>query len=177
MSLLRLALYLSFSKQGHHFTGLIPSFLLGIRYDLRYVGILEALLLITGSFSFWHPFRREGGRKLALFLTGLAGFLIVFFYSVDFAHYSYLSQRLNASVLNYLADTGISASMVWQTYPVIRILLVLIAGTWLIRWGMKFVYGRIRQSGEPVLSKRGRVGWFVVVFLLLGLAIFVDHAE
>ena len=146
MSLLRLALYLSFSRQGNHFTGVIPAFLLGIRYDLRYVGILEAVLLIAGSFAFWHPFRQERGRKLVIFLTGLAGFLIVFFYSVDFAHYSYLSQRLNASVLNYLADAGISAAMVWQTYPVIRILLVLIAGTWLIRKGMKSVYRRIRRS-------------------------------
>jgi len=187
MSLLRLALYLSFSRQGHHFAGLLPAFGLGIRYDLRYVGILEALILITGSLPFWDPFQREGGRKWVIFLMGLAGFLIVFFYSVDFAHYSYLSQRLNASVLNYLADTGISAGVVWQTYPVIRIIVLLVVGTWLIRRGVKFVYERIRRSGGPAfsgtagsraevsgkaLSGKARTGWFIVVVLLLGLAIF-----
>jgi phosphoglycerol transferase MdoB-like AlkP superfamily enzyme len=172
MSLLRLALYLSFSSQGHSFTGLIPAFLLGIRFDLRYAGILGTLLLITGSIPIWHPFRRESGRKLAFFLTGLAGFLIVFFYSVDFAYYSYLSQRLNASVLNYLADAGISARMVWQTYPVIRIVAVLIIGTWLVGRIVRIVYGRIVKTEEPILSGKARSGWFLAVFLLLGLAIF-----
>ncbi|HEY4060838.1 MAG TPA: sulfatase-like hydrolase/transferase [Puia sp.] len=172
MSLLRLALFLSFSRQGHSFGELLPSFVLGVRYDLRYVGILELLLLLTGSLAFLDPFQRRAGRRWVFFLTGLAGFLIVFFYSVDFAHYSYLSQRLNASVLNYLADAGISAGMVWQTYPVIRIVLVLIAGTWLIRWIVRLLFERIRRSDDPVLSRRVRGGWGVVVFLLLGLAIF-----
>src|SRR6187399_2104204 len=98
MSLLRLALYWAFSKQGHTFSDLLPAFGLGVRFDLRYAGILCVLLLITGAFPFLSPFRRSSGRKWALFLLGLAGFLVIFFYSVDFAHYSYLSQRLNASV-------------------------------------------------------------------------------
>jgi phosphoglycerol transferase MdoB-like AlkP superfamily enzyme len=172
MSLLRLALYLSFSKQGHGFGSLIPAFLLGIRFDLRYVGILEALILLTGSVPIWHPFRRQAGRKLVFFLMSLAAFLIVFFYSVDFAHYSYLSQRLNASVLNYLADAGISVRMVWQTYPVIRIVLILIAGTWLMGRIMRWVYNRIDRSEEIVLSRNARGGWWVASFLILGLAVF-----
>ena len=172
MSLLRLFLFLFFSKQGHSFGEVLSSFVLGIRFDLRYVGILSALLLITGSLPFLHPFRKPAGRKWALFLIGLSGFLIIFFYSVDFAHYSYLSQRLNASVLNYLADASISASMVWQTYPVLRILLLLILGTWLVSKGVRFLYKRIDRGEEPRLKTSGRVAWFVVVFLLLGLAIF-----
>ncbi|MES1161258.1 MAG: hypothetical protein ABUM51_10905, partial [Bacteroidota bacterium] len=115
MSLLRILLFLFFSSQGHHFSGVLSSFLLGLRYDLRYTGILGAVLLITGSFPPVDPFLKGPGKKLALFFTGLAAFLLVFFYSVDFAHYSYLSQRLNASVLNYLVDTRISMGMAWQT--------------------------------------------------------------
>jgi hypothetical protein len=118
MSLLRLALFISFSAQGHSFLSLLPSFLLGVRYDLRYAGIFSAVLLITGSFAFLDPFRREAGRRWLFFLGGLAGLMLVVFYCVDFAHYAYLSQRLNASVLNYLTDAGISAGVVWQTYPV-----------------------------------------------------------
>ena len=170
MSLLRLALFLSFSRQGNHFTEVLPSFLLGIRYDLRYVGILSALLLILGWFL--DPFGKGPGRRVALFITGLAAFLVVFFYSVDFAHYSYLSQRLNASVLNYLADTGISAGMVWQTYPVFRVLLLLIGGTWLIRRLIRLVYDRVGASQETVLPRGQRIAWSAGAFLLLGLGIF-----
>jgi phosphoglycerol transferase MdoB-like AlkP superfamily enzyme len=172
MSLLRLGLFLFFSRQGHSFSDLLPSFVLGIRFDLRYAGILCALLLITGSLPFLYPFRKPAGRKWAIFLIALSGFLILFFYSVDFAHYSYLSQRLNASVLNYLADANISANMVWQTYPVLRILLLLIIGTWLVAKGARYIYKRIGGGQDPVLKKSGAIGWWVGTFLLLGLAIF-----
>ena len=172
MSLLRLALFISFSAQGHSFLSLLPAFLLGLRYDVRYAGIFSAVLLITGSFVFLDPFRREAGRRWLFFLGGLAGLILVIFYCVDFAHYAYLSQRLNASVLNYLTDAGISAGVVWQTYPVFRILLVLVAGTWLIRWLVKVIFQRIsRQESRPI-SQRARIIWFVVLFVLLGGGIF-----
>ena len=172
MSLLRLALFLVNSSQGHSFLSLLPSFWLGMRYDLRYAGILAALVLITGSLPFLDPFRREGGRRWLFLLVTLAGLWVVFFYCVDFAYYAYLSQRLSASVLNYLTDTEISAGVVWQTYPVLRILIVLIAGTWLIRRIIRWVFGRIGQRETGAVSRRARLGWFLVVFVLLGLGIF-----
>jgi phosphoglycerol transferase MdoB-like AlkP superfamily enzyme len=171
MTLLRVALLLAFSSQGNRFSDLMPAFLLGLRYDLRVVCILSLLLLIIGSFSSLHPFKTRRGEKIAFFLYGLAGFLLVFFYTVDFAHYSYLSLRLNASVLNYLRDTGISANMVWQTYPVLRIILLLIVCSWLIYWMTKKTY-RIIQQYPSADTKKGRIGWFIFCFLLLGFAIF-----
>ncbi len=171
MTGLRAFLFASFSKQGNYLQDVVPSFILGLRYDLRYVCILCLLLLILGSFPALHPFRSSMGKRTALFIVGLAAFLLVFFYAVDFAHYSYLSQRLNASVLNYLSDAGISANLVWQTYPVIRIILLLIAGTWVIRWMSKKVYKKIQRSSS-VATKKSRISWSLVVFLLFALAIF-----
>jgi phosphoglycerol transferase MdoB-like AlkP superfamily enzyme len=172
MSLLRLALFIVFPSQGHSFFSLLSCFWLGIRYDLRYAGILAVLVLITACFSFLDPFRREAGRRWLFFLISFAGLWVVFFYCVDFAYYAYLSQRLSASVLNYLTDTGISAGVVWQTYPVLRILLVLIAGTWLMHRIIKVVFRRIQQRESAPMSRRARVGWLVAAFLLLGLGIF-----
>jgi len=172
MSLLRLALYISFSAQGHSFLSLLPSFLLGFRYDLRYAGILSVVLLITGCFTFLDPFRREAGRRWLFFIGGLAGLMLVFFYCVDFAHYAYLSQRLNASVLNYLTDAGISAGVVWQTYPVLRILLILIAGTWLVRRLVKVIFQSISRQESRPMSQWVRIGWFIVLFVVLGVGIF-----
>jgi phosphoglycerol transferase MdoB-like AlkP superfamily enzyme len=177
MSLLRLSLYLAFPAQGHSFADVIPSFLLGLRFDLRYAGILCLLLLLLGSLPVFQPFRTVVGRRIALSLTAIAAFLLVFFYAVDFAHYSYLSQRLNASVLNYLSDAGISTRMVWQTYPVLRILLLLVAGVWVFRKIARWSYSRIRGSGDAGGqpeggTRRARIVWFVASFLLLGLAVF-----
>ena len=172
MSLLRLALYLVFSSQGHSFVSLLPSFWLGIRYDLRYAGILGLVLLIAAGVPVFDPFRNKSGRRLLFLLVSLSAFCLVFFYSVDFAYYAYLSQRLSASVLNYLTDTGISAGVVWQTYPVLRILLVLVAGTWVIRRLVLLVYLRIARGKSGPGSRKARTGWFVAALLLLGLGIF-----
>src|ERR1700754_4553109 len=117
MSGLRLALFLAFSRHGHSPAGVFSSFWLGIRFDLRYVAIWELILLAAGCSAGPALFERKAGQRLVLGLTGGAAFLLVLFYCTDFAHYPYLSQRLNASVLNYLADTGISGDMIWQTYP------------------------------------------------------------
>src|SRR5579872_956676 len=63
MSLLRLALFFAFSSQGHHFVSLLPCFWLGIRYDMRYAGILALLLLVMSSFRVLDPFDRVAGRR------------------------------------------------------------------------------------------------------------------
>src|ERR1700761_3806534 len=173
MSGLRLGLFLAFPTQGHRFGGVLSSFALGVRFDLRYAGILAALLLLLGCISFLDPFGTKAGKRVFLTLTGIGAFLLVFFYAVDFAHYSYLSQRLNASDLNYLTNASISATMVWQTYPVFRILLLLVAGTWVIRRLIRWSYRRIERSDRQApVTRRARIGWFAGCFLLLGLGIF-----
>src|SRR6201996_8289456 len=173
MSGLRLGLFLAFPTQGHRFVGVLSSFGLGVRFDLRYAGILAVLLLLLGSLPWVDPYKTKAGKRVFLTLTGIGAFLLVFFYAVDFAHYSYLSQRLNASDLNYLSNAGISATMVWQTYPVFRILVLLVVGTWGIRRLIRWRYGRIEQSARPAPATwRVRAGWFVGCFLLLGLGVF-----
>ncbi len=171
MTLCRLGLFIFFNKQGNHFTNIISSLLLGLRYDLKMICVLLLLILLLGIFRFTNPFKSESGRKICLFIISLAAFMFVFFYSVDFAHYSYLSQRLNASILNYLTDTGISMNMVWQTYPVIRVIILLIAGTWFIRWMITASYKRIKKR-NTLTTKRNNIIWSIVVFLLLALGIF-----
>ena len=171
MTILRLCVFFFFNRQGNHFYDIIPALLLGVRYDLKMICILLLLILLAGCFSFSNPFRTESGRKICLFIVSLAVFLLIFFYAVDFAHYSYLSQRLNASVLNYLSDAGISMNMVWQTYPVIWIILLLIAGTWFIRWLIVSAYKRIKRSGS-LTSKKNTIISYVIAFLLMALAIF-----
>ena len=53
-----------------------------------------------------------------------------------------------------------------------RILLVMIAGTWLIGRIIRWVFFRIAQRQGIPPSRRVRVSWFVAAFMLLTLAIF-----
>ncbi|HEV3249645.1 MAG TPA: sulfatase-like hydrolase/transferase, partial [Puia sp.] len=171
MSALRVCLFIFFSKQGNSFSEILPSLVLGIRYDLRDICLISLLLLLSGSFSFLDPFRTERGRKTWFFLFSMAAFLLAFFYSVDFAHYAYLSQRLNASVLNYLRDAGISMKMIWQTYPVVWIILLIAVATWFIRRTVIRSYKKIKKSNTSI-KRPARIFWWLTTFLLLGLGIF-----
>ncbi len=109
---------------------------------------------MLGSLPWLDAFGTERGRKTVLTIATFSGFLIVFFYSIDYAHYSYLSQRLNASILNYLADAGISVSMVWQTYPVVRMILILLAGSLIFYWLSKKIYARIATPKSRATKKK-----------------------
>jgi len=171
MTLLRLSLFFFFDKQGNHFSDIVPALLLGLRYDLKMICVLLLLILLAGSISFIHPFKTDMGKKTWLIVAGIASFLFIFFYTVDFAHYSYLSQRLNASVLNYLVDTRISMDMVWQTYPVIKIVILLIVGTWLLRWLIVNAYKQIKKK-PSLTTRRNALISSIITFLLLALGVF-----
>lgn len=170
-TLMRLGMYLFFNKQGFSLAGAADAFFLGLRFDLRIISLLLLVLLVLGSLPWLHPFGTRRGRTLWNIVLSIASFVVLFFYVVDFAHYAYLVQRLNASVLNYLEDAGISLSMVWQSYPVVRLILGLALGTWLIIWLVRRSWRRI-SSTQAVVSRRSRVISFVVAFLVLGALIF-----
>ncbi|WEK35211.1 MAG: sulfatase-like hydrolase/transferase [Candidatus Pseudobacter hemicellulosilyticus] len=170
-TLMRLGLFLYFNKQGYTLGGLPDAFWLGLRFDLRTISIVLLALLVLGSLPWLHPFDSRYGRRIWNILLGLTSFAALFFFVVDFAHYAYLVQRLNASVLNYLEDAGISMGMVWQSYPVLRLTLGLILGSFLISWFIRLGWRRISKDRVAV-TRKSRVISFIVGFLLLGGLIF-----
>lgn len=127
-----MALLILFMKKGHV---PIPS--------LIYMSILFALiiiwLLVTKNCN---PFENAVSRKIFKIYFFIITVVLVFLYAIDFEHFDYLHQRLSASVLNYTSDAKISMHMVWQTYPVISLLtliiicIILLYGL-IIRWYKK----------------------------------------
>lgn len=171
MTVMRLGLYIFFNRQGNSITDSAPSFFLGLRFDLRIVAVILLAVLVLGNIPFFNPFKKIRARKIWISLLGIITFLLLFIYTVDFAHYSYLTQRLNASVLNYLEDAGISLKMVWQTYPVIWLLLLLVITSLIVFWIIKRSFFRIQKTQEELPRNRIVISTLVAV-LLLGLAIF-----
>ncbi|MBC7423231.1 MAG: LTA synthase family protein, partial [Ferruginibacter sp.] len=95
---------------------------------------------------------------------------VILFYAVDYFYYDYLQQRLNASVLNYFNDAGISYKMATESYPVFKVLLGLIilsvlAGYYFNRMIAKY------QRQLPYSNTKFSV-WYVVVFLFFALGVF-----
>jgi phosphoglycerol transferase MdoB-like AlkP superfamily enzyme len=171
MTVLRLIFFIAFRHLHLSWAEAWPSFVLGIRYDLRIICVLLMIMLIVGSIHPFNPYESSKARKIWWWILGIFVFFFSFFYIADFAHYAYLSQRLNASVLNFLEDAGISAKMVWQSYPVIKLLLTLAISVALILWAIKQLYKK--ASTRSLLLKRSdRVIGFIAAFLIFCLGIF-----
>jgi phosphoglycerol transferase MdoB-like AlkP superfamily enzyme len=171
MSLLRIIFVFVFKPINIPWSERGAAFMLGLRFDARIICVLLLPLLIIGSFRRCNPFLSTRSKRIMLWVLGIFIFGLAFFYSADFAHFSYLSQRLNAQVLNYTEDKGISARMVWQTYPVIRIILGILLVTIGVIWLVRIFYKQIARS-QTVVKKANRLAWSILLGLAFAVAIF-----
>jgi hypothetical protein len=170
-TVLRIVFFFSFSSRGYGFGQVTDAFFLGLRYDLRLVGGLMFVMLVLGSIPPLNPFKNKGAKVFWMVVLWAATLIALFFFIADFAHYAYLSQRLNASVLNYLDDAAISMNMVWQTYPVIRLLLGIIAAAIIIMLIIRLSWRRINLL-KSIYSRRLAVAGYIILFLVTGFFIF-----
>ena len=137
---------------------------MGVRIDLRSVCALGLFILLLCSIPKLNPFKNIRSRIFWNILLTIIFLLAIFFYVVDYFHFDYLHQRLNASVLNYLQDASISINMVWQTYPVIKILIALIILIVIGAFLTSALLSKLQK--QPAVKKKGQ-GWFIALFVLL----------
>ena len=118
---LRLIFWLKFNNPTDPVStdDLIWSFYLGLKFDLQ--ASLGTLLpvLILGWIKPLHPVYSKFGKRLWAFYISLAFILMYLVYITDAGHYAYLQQRINATALRFLENPFISATMVWETYPIV----------------------------------------------------------
>lgn len=171
MTVARAVAYVAFGENGASLAQSLPAFWLGFRFDARVVASLLLALLVGGSVRWFDPFTYRGARRFWLVLLTVFGGLLLLIYVVDFLHFRYLNQRLNASVLGFAADAQISAAMAWQTYPVIRIILGLSVGVTLVALTLSRLHHR--TAGAPESPRKAiRFTWFAVAFLSCVVGIF-----
>jgi phosphoglycerol transferase MdoB-like AlkP superfamily enzyme len=171
LTALRFVTFLAFDFGDATAGQLAAAFRLGLRFDARVIACAMLPLLVLGSFSFLEPFGTRIGRRFWLTLLGLFSAGLLIFYTSDFLHYRYLRQRLNASVLGFLEDAGISTQMVWESYPIVRLVLALLIALGLMMLAISKLHGRAAAGG--IVERRGvRVGWFIAAFMLCLVGIF-----
>ena len=171
MTLMRFLFYFSFNNQGNGFKSLGATFFLGLRFDLRAACLLVLPMFILGQFSKLDPFKSNRARKGWMVYWVICMLGLVLFYEIDVAHYAYLSQRLNASALNYLQDAGISKNMIWESYPVVRLLLLLLVITFLMTWVIRLGFRFINKNA--IVTKRiNRFVEFPILLLTIVILVF-----
>lgn len=171
MTLLRLALVLSYEIPSNSSTSFVNIFFLGFRYDVRDVCIACLLLFLIGTIGALHPFEKKWGRRISFIIWTILIIGFALFYIIDFANYGYLAQRLRGNVLNFLEDAKISFGLIWENYHVGWILigiLIIVAGLLaLVRLTYNIILSRPKNA-----NKASRITWGIVFFLVLAFGIF-----
>ena len=168
MTLYRLLFFLKYNPAGKPLSG--SAFLMGLRFDIKFTCILGVAIMAICALPFLNPIKSKRAKTFWGVLLTIVFMLVILFYAVDYFYYDYLQQRLNASVLNYFNDAGISYKMATESYPVFKVLLGLIilsvlAGYYFNRMIAKY------QRQLPYSNTKFSV-WYVVVFLFFALGVF-----
>jgi len=164
----RLATYFAFAPNGFSFSDLLPSFLLGIRYDLRWIAIILSPIVVISLIPGLSPFFSAKNKKWWTWYLAIVTFITFFFFAADFGCFSYNRTRLGASALNFVEDANISIAMLWQTYPIFWMLLGLVIA-------VLFFRQMYRRSHWSIITRTDGLGipyrrkWFIVAAFLLGL--------
>jgi len=165
-TLFRMATYFSFVPKGFSFTDMLPSFLLGMLYDLRWIAIVLSPIVLVSLIPGLSPFYSERNKKWWTWYLAVITFITFFFFAADFACFSYNRTRIGASALNFVEDANISLTMLWQTYPMFWLLLGLVVA-------VLFFRQMYRRSHWSVVTRTDGLGipyrrkWFVLAALLL----------
>ena len=123
--LLRVAFFRIFYESSS-LIDILKSFWVGLRFDLR-LSILTALpsllLCVIASIKYW---KFSYSIYLIKWIYPSILSLIVLFYTFDFATYSYTQQRIDITVFTLLENFAISAGMMWESYPIVWLFLLVV---------------------------------------------------
>jgi len=139
--LLRILFFIIFNSESETYTlgNLIKALFIGIRFDLRLAVLVNIPLMIFCAMPVVNVIHSIWVRRISnLYIYSSTGLLLLF-YSIDMGHYSYLGRRVDVSVLRFLDNPEISARMVWESYPVIIIFILLL----FIFIGFKLIYNMV----------------------------------
>ena len=126
---------------------LFQAFYLGLKFDLRLSLILILPLFIISGLRFLSPFEYDAARRFWVFIQASLFSVILLTYFINFAYFSYLHKPLDASAIRFLQNFSISMEMVWSTYPVIWLSLLLA----LITTAYVYTFNKIIKGYSDVL--------------------------
>ena len=169
-SLFRVAFWGYFNNPSDPIPGedLLYSFYLGLKFDLRLVLLMILPLFVLGGFRILSPFESRLMRNIWFGYLGLAFAVALIFYFMHFGYYAYLQTPMNATVLRFAYNLSTSMQMVWETYPVIWLCLLMatIIGAYI--WYLHRLLWRAANYANPHFHGWKKAGVIIAsTFLLL----------
>ena len=170
-TLFRLATYFAFKPKGFSFYDLLPSFLMGVQFDLRWIAIILLPIVLMSMTPRLSPFYSARNKKWWTWYLAVVTFIVFFFFAADFGSFSYNQTRLDAGAMNFVEDPGISLMMMWQTYPLFWMVLGLLVSVLFFRWMYHKSHWRVITSTDG-LKIPYRRKYFVFAAVILFLLVY-----
>lgn len=166
-TLFRLATFIAFKPKGISLGEVIPSFLMGIRYDLRWIAIILLPIILVSMMPKLSPFFSSKNKKWWSWYLAIVTFILFVFFAAGFGSYSYNQTPLDAGAMNFAEDFKISWKMMRQTYPMFWMLLGLSVAVLFFRWMYHRSHWQVinKTDGLGILYRRKH--FFIAALLLL----------
>lgn len=159
------------SLEAFSWEDIAKAFYIGVRFDGRIAAFMSLPLLVFLFIPFLSRFFGNIRPFLLVFYAIVFG-LYILIYIADFAHYAYLNSRVNFAAVGLLEDTKEALGMIWQTYPVIKLLLVLVVVVAILTLCAKSIFNKwTYPSTKTALSHKitsAIATLFVLVILIYG---------
>ncbi len=144
----------------------MPSFLMGIRYDLRWISFALLPVVMISMAPRLSPFYSARNKKIWTLYLAIATFIVFFFFAAGFGSLSYNQTPLDAGAMNFVEDFSISLRMMSQTYPLFWMVLGLIIAVLFFRWMYHRSHWQVinKTDGKGIRYQRKH---FVIASLLM----------
>ena len=140
------------------------SILLGFRFDLR----LSILMIFPYLFFSWIPIiNTQIQENIWKLYWLLIGGLITVCYIIDLGYYAYVDTRLDASIIGLVKNFSISMMMVWESYPIIPGIIIILSLLWIYFLLIKKVYTKsAKKSCSFPLIKSVGIHFIIIISFL-----------
>jgi len=155
-SLFRLFIFLQFRPAGLAGADIVSAFALGLRYDLRWIAVILLPVIVLSINSGWSPFHSDQNKKIWTWYLALSTFVLFFFFAAGYGSFSYNQTPLDAGAMNFAEDFTISVKMIWQTYPLVWMLLGLGVAVLIFRWMYRRSHWQVISAtdGQGIAHRR-----------------------
>ncbi len=164
----RIATVICFKPKSLGVLELLPSFWLGLKYDLRWIAVILIPIALLSLFPRLSPFYSNRCKKIWTVYLGILTLLVLFFYGADFGQFAYINARLNADALIFAEDPRESLQMVWQSYPVVWILVGLVGAVLMMIWMFRRTHVDVTEKNVNIHKFTYRRRWHLAAILILG---------
>ncbi len=164
----RITIFFAFRPADLAWEQVSSSFILGLRYDLRWIAIVLIPIVLFSIQPTLSPFYSDSNKRYWTWYLAILTFVLFFFFAAGFGSFSYNQTPLDAGAMNFAEDFTISVKMIWQTYPLLWMLVGLVAAVLSFRWMYHKSHWQVISQTDGLGIPHTR-GFFIGGALLLSL--------